>query len=53
MKIAIAADGNRVSGHFGHCEGFMIYEIENGEILNHKFEPNPGHRPGFFTSISQ
>ncbi|NMB06773.1 MAG: dinitrogenase iron-molybdenum cofactor [Tissierellia bacterium] len=47
MKIAIAADGNRVSGHFGHCEGFMIYEIENGEILNHKFEPNPGHRPGF------
>ncbi|NMA86151.1 MAG: dinitrogenase iron-molybdenum cofactor [Tissierellia bacterium] len=47
MKIAIAADGNNISGHFGHCQGFMIYEIENGEILNHKFEPNPGHKPGF------
>jgi len=28
MKIAIAADGNVVSGHFGHCEGFQIYDVD-------------------------
>lgn len=47
MKIAIASDGNRVSGHFGHCEGFSIYEVEENKILNSEFVPNPGHRPGF------
>jgi predicted Fe-Mo cluster-binding NifX family protein len=29
MKIAIARDGPAVSGHFGHCEGFALYAIEN------------------------
>lgn len=47
MKIAIAKEGNYVSGHFGHCEGFEIYEIENGKVNNHVFQENPGHRPGF------
>ena len=47
MKIAIASDGKYVSAHFGHCEGFSIYEIKEGEILAENFIPNPGHRPGF------
>ena len=47
MKIAIATDGDKVSGHFGHCEGFSMYEISQGKVLGHEFEPNPGHRPGF------
>lgn len=47
MKIAIASDGNRVSGHFGHCEGFNVFQVDEGEILNSEFIPNPGHRPGF------
>ena len=47
MKIAIAADGNLVSGHFGHCEGFKVYELEENKIINDEFIPNPGHRPGF------
>ena len=29
MKIATASDGINISGHFGHCEGFHIFEIEN------------------------
>lgn len=47
MKIAIASDGKYVSGHFGHCEGFTIYEVEEGKSLNKNFTPNPGHRPGY------
>ena len=26
MRIAVASDGNMVTGHFGHCEGFNIFE---------------------------
>lgn len=47
MKIAIASEGKYVSGHFGHCEGFTIYEVTDKNILGSKFVANPGHRPGF------
>ncbi|EJP6471277.1 NifB/NifX family molybdenum-iron cluster-binding protein [Clostridium botulinum] len=47
MKIAVASDGKYVSGHFGHCEGFTIYEVEEGKYLNKTFTPNPGHKPGY------
>lgn len=47
MKISIASDGKLVSGHFGHCEGFTTYEVEEGKVLNKDFVQNPGHRPGF------
>ncbi|WP_352420350.1 NifB/NifX family molybdenum-iron cluster-binding protein [Proteiniborus sp.] len=47
MKIAIASEEKYVSGHFGHCEGFTVYEVENDKTLSKKFTPNPGHRPGF------
>ncbi len=47
MKIAVASDGKYVSAHFGHCEGFNVYEIEEGNVLKEEFKENPGHRPGF------
>lgn len=47
MKIATASEGKTVTGHFGHCEGFTIFETENGKITGSEFVPNPGHRPGF------
>ncbi len=47
MKIAIASENNLVSGHFGHCEGFKIYHVENGQVTNEDFIENPGHKPGF------
>lgn len=40
MKIAVASMQDEVSQHFGHCEKFKIFEIENnavvsvGEIIN-------------------
>ena len=34
MNVAIASDGKIVSGHFGHCEGFTLYDVENVEVKN-------------------
>lgn len=47
MKIACASNGNNISGHFGHCEGFTIFEVQKETIVEKLFKPNPGHRPGF------
>ena len=47
MKIAVATDNKQASAHFGHCEGFLVYEVNEGRIVNKNFTPNPGHRPGF------
>jgi predicted Fe-Mo cluster-binding NifX family protein len=51
MKIAIATDGGAVAQHFGHCEGFTLYEVENGTAKEEKFIPNPGHQPGFLPNF--
>lgn len=47
MKLAIATDANMVSRHFGHCEGFTMFEIEGKEIKNKEFIVSPGHKKGF------
>lgn len=47
MRLAVASDGNMVSGHFGHCDGFTLYDIKDAEVAGKTFVPNPGHRPGF------
>ena len=41
MKIAVATDDFKtVTGHVGRCNGFLIYEVENGEILNQENREN-------------
>lgn len=47
MKIAISSDGKQVSGHFGHCEGFTMYEVGEDKSVKKDFIQNPGHKPGF------
>ena len=47
MKIAVAAEGKSVTEHFGHCQGFAIFETQDGRVVGSQFVPNPGHRPGF------
>jgi len=35
MKIAIATDDfANVTGHVGRCNGFIVYEVEDGKIKN-------------------
>ncbi|MBU3213763.1 NifB/NifX family molybdenum-iron cluster-binding protein [Clostridium estertheticum] len=47
MKIAVASEGKLVSGHFGYCEGFIIYDVNEGKGLKKEFIKNPGHKPGY------
>lgn len=47
MKIAVASEGKIVAEHFGHCEGFHIFDVVDGKVSAHAFQPNPGHKPGF------
>lgn len=47
MKVAIATEGAAVSEHFGHCEGYAVYRIEDGRAERLDDLPNPGHSPGF------
>lgn len=46
-KVVIAKNGNQVAAHFGHCEGFEMFHIENGIVVERNFIESPGHRPGF------
>ena len=47
MRIAVASNGQLVSEHFGHCQGFTIYDIKDMNIENKELVQNPGHKPGF------
>lgn len=47
IKIAIASEGQNVTQHFGHCANFMIYDVENNQIVKEESIANPGHKPGF------
>lgn len=51
MKIAVASEGKMVTEHFGHCESFLIFEAENGQIMKNESIPNPGHKPGFLPNF--
>lgn len=51
MKIAVAAMGKTVAGHFGHCENFIFFDTENNQITAENSVPNPGHRPGFLPNF--
>ena len=51
MKIATPAMGTMIAGHFGHCENFILFDTENGTIVNEESIPNPGHKPGFLPNF--
>lgn len=51
LKIAVASANNVVTGHFGHCSHFNIYEVKDQEIIKSESVPNPGHRPGFLPNF--
>ncbi len=48
MKIAVADEHGYVSGHFGHCPAYTLYNIGENNKINEKLTiPTPGHQPGF------
>lgn len=51
MKIAVASDNGMVTQHFGHCESFIAFEVENNKIVKSESISNPGHKPGFLPNF--
>ena len=42
MKIAVTYENGQVFQHFGHCENFKVYEIENGDLVSAEVIPATG-----------
>ena len=40
MKIAIPTKNNNVDNHFGHCEFFTVYTVDNNQITNSDIVPS-------------
>ena len=51
MSIAVAAEGGSVTGHFGHCANFWLYDVEGGVVVREESVDNPGHKPGFLPNF--
>ena len=46
LKIAIAREGSQVSGHFGHCESYALYQAGDAMISHIGDLKSPAHEPG-------
>ena len=48
MRIAIPLAQGKLSLHFGHCEQFAIFDIDDNvkKVINRKDAAPPGHEPG-------
>lgn len=46
MKIAIPTTQGSLSAHFGHCEKFAIYDVEDKKIVKEELITPPPHEPG-------
>ena len=48
MKYAVPVSGGMVSPHFGHCEQFALFDVneEKKEVTRKELVPSPEHQPG-------
>ena len=46
MRVAIANDNGNVGQHFGHCERFTVFEVENDKIISNSILNSPKHEHG-------
>ncbi len=41
MKIALPSRGDTIDNHFGHCEYFTVFSINESEIVGEEMVPSP------------
>lgn len=48
MRYAVPITGGKAASHFGHCEQFALFDIDeqNKKILEKEVVASPGHQPG-------
>jgi predicted Fe-Mo cluster-binding NifX family protein len=45
-RIAMPAINRQLSPHFGHCQYFAVYDVEDDKIINRFSSPAPPHETG-------
>ncbi len=46
QKIALPLNSGELCPHFGHCEAFAIFHVEDGKIIREERVDPPVHEPG-------
>jgi ATP-binding protein involved in chromosome partitioning len=48
MRYAVPVSGGVLSSHFGHCEQFAFFDVDEQkkEIRRKEYVPSPEHQPG-------
>jgi ATP-binding protein involved in chromosome partitioning len=46
MRIAVPVTAGRIPNHLGHCERFLLVDVEGGKVGAQREVDNPGHGPG-------
>lgn len=46
MRIAVPVTEGRIPNHFGHCDAYLLVDVEGGAIRAETEVANPGHGPG-------
>ena len=41
MKIAVPTREGRIDDHFGHCDHYTIFTIEQGQVISREELPSP------------
>ncbi len=47
----MAVTDNLVTEHFGHCDHFVVYNINEGKIVGSEIIKNPPHQKGYLPSF--
>lgn len=56
MKIAVPTRNGKVDDHFGHCDHYTIYTVENKQIISREEFPSPqgcGCKSGIAADLQQ
>jgi ATP-binding protein involved in chromosome partitioning len=48
MRYAVPVTDGRIAAHFGHCEQFAMFDVDEAkqEVVRKELLPSPGHEPG-------
>ena len=53
MKIAVTYENGQIYQHFGHCENFKVYTVEDGKVVDAKVENAAGSGHGALAGFLQ
>jgi predicted Fe-Mo cluster-binding NifX family protein len=51
MKVAVAVKNNLITDHFGHCDYFLVHDIDNAQVQGTQIIKNPPHEKGFLPNF--